>query len=113
MLLMAGFLLFYIQPMKVMSKDIANGQEKYIANCLSCHGEKGYGDGPIAASLAKAPADINAKFKTSWKPANRLVRRILVGKPETGMPAFNTTLSEKDAQDILAYVRSIDPLFTK
>ncbi len=100
-------LLYYTQPFKKMSTDVVNGQSKYTQNCLSCHGDKGYGDGPLAASFTKKPNNINEKFKTTWKPDNRLTRRILVGKPDSGMPAFEGILSEKDAEDILAYVRSI------
>ena len=48
-ILMASGLYYYIQPLKNMSSDEANGKTKYIDNCLSCHGEKGYGDGPLAA----------------------------------------------------------------
>ena len=88
--------------------DEVNGKNKYDVNCLSCHGDKGYGDGPVAASLNPEPSDINTKFKTTWKPDNRLTRRILVGKPKSGMPSFKGIISEKDAEDILAYLRTIE-----
>lgn len=103
-------LAYYTQPFKTMSSDVANGKIKYQQNCVSCHGEKGYGDGVLATTFEEdnRPSDINTKFKKSWKPDNRLARRILVGKPDTGMPAFKGSLSEKDAEDVMAYLRTVD-----
>jgi len=98
---------YYIQPFKSMSTNTANGKIQYNQNCLSCHGKKGLGDGPLAASLSKRPKNINKKFKDIWKPDNRLTRQILLGKPKSGMPAFKGVLSESDAEDIIAYVRTI------
>ena len=103
----AGFFA-YAKPFKQISMDVANGAVKFKENCISCHGEKGYGDGPLASTFDKKPNDINKKFKKTWIPDNRLSRRILVGKPDTGMPAFKGKLTEKDAEDILTYVRSLE-----
>ncbi|MGB0866419.1 MAG: c-type cytochrome [Granulosicoccaceae bacterium] len=100
-------LLYYTKPYKTLSTDVVNGESKYKQYCLSCHGERGLGDGLLVGTLEKRPSDINEKFKTDWKPDNRLTRRILIGKPDTGMPAFKNVLSEKDAEDILAYVRTL------
>jgi mono/diheme cytochrome c family protein len=37
--------------------DLA-GRETFIRYCASCHGSEGRGDGPLAASLTKPPADL-------------------------------------------------------
>jgi mono/diheme cytochrome c family protein len=44
-------------PIKGDAAATALGQRLYKQNCVSCHGDKGKGDGPAAASLAKAPAN--------------------------------------------------------
>lgn len=36
------------------------GREVYLRHCASCHGEAGRGDGPVASSLQRAPADLTA-----------------------------------------------------
>lgn len=36
----------------------ASGHDLYTTFCQSCHGEGGKGDGPLAADLAKKPADL-------------------------------------------------------
>jgi mono/diheme cytochrome c family protein len=41
------------------SRDVA-GRDLYLRHCASCHGPEGRGDGPIAGSLKRAPADLTA-----------------------------------------------------
>jgi mono/diheme cytochrome c family protein len=43
----------------------ASGQEMFKAYCASCHGEDAKGDGPAAAALKQAPADLTALAKTN------------------------------------------------
>lgn len=40
------------------SPKAAAGRAYYEAFCLACHGEGGQGDGPMAQSLTKPPADL-------------------------------------------------------
>jgi mono/diheme cytochrome c family protein len=37
-----------------------SGQALYEQHCVSCHGTKGEGDGPMAASQPKPPANLTA-----------------------------------------------------
>lgn len=37
--------------------DLA-GRDAFLRYCASCHGESGRGDGPMAASLTRPPADL-------------------------------------------------------
>ncbi len=36
----------------------ASGEEMYLNYCASCHARSGNGDGPVAASLKRRPADL-------------------------------------------------------
>src|SRR5689334_18602666 len=38
-------------------EGVAEGKKLYMTNCSACHGNKGKGDGPAAASLKPKPAD--------------------------------------------------------
>lgn len=42
-----------------------NGPEMFKTWCASCHGEQGRGDGPAAAALKTAPADLTQLAKKS------------------------------------------------
>jgi len=57
--------LFFIAPTTGMFASVANAQaarefskDEFLQSCASCHGVTGRGDGPVAKSLAKAPADL-------------------------------------------------------
>ncbi|MBI1416371.1 MAG: c-type cytochrome [Limimaricola sp.] len=38
--------------------SVASGRAMFMENCAACHGDDAKGDGPLAASLAKAPANL-------------------------------------------------------
>jgi mono/diheme cytochrome c family protein len=40
------------------AKDVADGQHDFERYCASCHGKEGTGNGPVAKSLAKPPANL-------------------------------------------------------
>ena len=42
-----------------------SGRDTYLRLCASCHGTEGKGDGPLAGSLAKPPADLTQLAKRS------------------------------------------------
>lgn len=92
--------------------DAAKGQTLFATRCASCHGDKGAGDGPIAAGL---PADqkprnlqggdmkfatTDAKFKELMKKGGAAVGLSML------MPA-QADLSDGDIDNILAYVNSL------
>jgi mono/diheme cytochrome c family protein len=41
-----------------MERDLPTGAEDFATYCAACHGAGGKGDGPAAAGLARAPADL-------------------------------------------------------
>lgn len=42
----------------VAEEPVADGRAFFVANCASCHGAEGRGDGPLAAGFDPAPADL-------------------------------------------------------
>ncbi|WP_425460467.1 c-type cytochrome [Leptospira ognonensis] len=49
--------------------EIAKGEEIFLQNCASCHGEKGAGDGAAAAALNPKPRNFKAPV-SEWKNGN-------------------------------------------
>lgn len=52
--------------------DIARGQSLYVDHCASCHGSSGQGDGPGAAGLSPAPANLADHDYTAGRVAQAL-----------------------------------------
>jgi len=97
--------------------SVARGRELYAAaGCAACHGERGRGDGPSAATLRDADglpiraADLRypARFKGGAEPVD-LYRTLMSGLDGTPMPSYATALGDdpRAPWDLVAYVRSL------
>lgn len=103
----------------------ATGAALYVSvGCVTCHGEKGHGDGPSMATLKDSigrpihPANLaSGQFKSGTK-AEDIYRTIVNGVPGTPMPAYGMQLIEKrrdgkmnddKAWALVAYVQSLGP----
>ena len=83
---------------------IANGKDLWAKHCKACHGAKGLGDGPKAASLKTLPGDFSAKDFQAYTDGE-LFFRSSAGRGE--MPAYDKKLPEvKDRWDLVAYMRT-------
>jgi mono/diheme cytochrome c family protein len=85
--------------------------------CSQCHGERGKGDGPAAATLkddwgnAIKPADLTYawSFKNGHKPED-LYRSVMGGLNGTPMPSYATSLLRaEDAWALVAWISSLSP----
>lgn len=82
----------------------ARAEVLYQANCASCHGPDGHGDGPTAATLRPSPRDFAGRpwrFEVS-KPSIRNV--IVNGVPGTAMMAAATAFSPSDIDALVDHV---------
>lgn len=87
--------------------DVAEGGRLYKENCATCHGERGLGDGPSAATLnPKPPAIGDAKAMYGVTPA-MIYRKTAVGVTGTAMPAFASKLSTEQRWNIVMYLGSL------
>lgn len=87
------------------------GRARYATHCAVCHGESGRGDGPSAAGFATRPADLTDGRLMNPLPDDFLVRVIRQGGPaeglSAGMPPFAAFLTDADAREVIAYLRSL------
>jgi mono/diheme cytochrome c family protein len=71
-------------PVLPASVDERRGQQLYAANCASCHGPRGAGDGPGAASLMPPQSDLSShEYATA-----RVVDALWNGVAGTAMQAW-------------------------
>ncbi|GJL64535.1 MAG: hypothetical protein NPIRA04_31890 [Nitrospirales bacterium] len=86
--------------------DPKNGRTIFEANCVTCHGERGKGDGPTGAYLSPPPADLTSE-DVRTDPDAELLSIISNGIPDKGMPAWKSSLSVDQIRDVLAYIRTL------
>jgi mono/diheme cytochrome c family protein len=93
------------------AQNANEGKNLYSTYCVTCHGDRGKGDGVAAKGLPQKPAD-----HTNGAVMNQLDDKFLmdiiskgggaVGK-SSFMPAWGGSLNEQQIRDIIAYIRTI------
>lgn len=83
--------------------SLSRGAEVYQAQCASCHGALGAGDGPAGRGLDPAPAKLNDVLGLRGQSPLDFYRRVTIGVVGTAMPAFESRLSSDDRWAVAAY----------
>jgi mono/diheme cytochrome c family protein len=94
------------KAMKSATKaDLATGKELWAKHCKSCHGSKGLGDGPKAASLKTESGDFSsAAFQAGTD--GEIFYRTSKGRDE--MPAYEKKIPEAaDRWALVAFMRTM------
>src|SRR5439155_10742715 len=105
-----------LPPAPPLTPDrVARGAQLYKdADCATCHGDRGRGDGPSAPALKDEqglpirPTDLTRpeRFKVGGTPAD-LYRTLMTGLAGTPMPSYADALEPNQAWDLVAYVLSL------
>ncbi|WP_133611104.1 cytochrome c/FTR1 family iron permease [Aquabacterium commune] len=102
----AASLLLAAYPVPVAPRklpEIRLGQTLYQAQCASCHGAAGNGDGPLAPNLDPKPIAFTDRERAATRSLMALYQVVSQGVPGTSMPAF-TALSDDDRWALAWYV---------
>ncbi|MDR6847714.1 mono/diheme cytochrome c family protein [Sphingomonas sp. BE270] len=96
-------------PLPATDTTIARGAVVYAANCLSCHGQAGKGDGAAGRGSTPSPFDIAwlSEMKISridgfmyWSIAEG-------GRPfSSAMPAFDTSLTKDEIWAVTRFIQA-------
>jgi high-affinity iron transporter len=93
-----------VNPVNPDTASVERGHRMYLANCSSCHGASGLGDGPAASGMLPAPGDLHGAVPDLSD--GTLAFRIGNGEVGTQMPAFAAVLTDSDRWDLVNYLRS-------
>ena len=89
-------------PLPLNAQDVLRGATLYARHCAVCHGIEAMGQGPMAADLTLAPADLTALSATNGGtfPTIRVVTRIDGRDPLAShgspMPLFGQLYERQD-----------------
>jgi mono/diheme cytochrome c family protein len=85
---------------------VAVGAEIFKANCASCHGNTGHGDGPAGAALVPVPKNL-AELQTQVGD-DYLFWRINTGKEGTAMVSWQDILTEEQIWQVISFLRTLE-----
>lgn len=87
--------------------DLAEGRRLYEANCSSCHGATGRGDGAQAAGLNPPPAPVGDAVAMADVTPAMMYRIISVGIAGTSMAGWSANLTPDQRWNLVAYINTL------
>lgn len=84
--------------------DTAEGHRLFAANCASCHGATGLGDGPAAHGLSTPVPPLGSTAQLPGLTPTLAYNVVSVGVRGTAMPPFATTLTAQQRWNVVNYV---------
>lgn len=87
---------------------VAKGKEVFAANCATCHGDAGKGDGPAGANLDPPPRDLTAADDYKYgHMALAVYRTGAYGIEGTGMAPLGDVLEPDEMWAVTHYVETL------
>lgn len=86
---------------------LSRGAEVYQAQCASCHGTVGRGDGAASAGLSPVPSDLTDFRNLADRTPLDFYRRVTIGVAGTAMPAFESRLSAEERWAVALYASAL------
>ena len=94
--------------------NLDQGKEIYFKYCHFCHGQKGYGDGPVGIALSPHPANFVEDRKRMAKTDEEMFKSVSegvhkdIGGEAMSMPRWQEILTDEERWNVLAYIRFLE-----
>jgi mono/diheme cytochrome c family protein len=89
-------------PIAADAASIGRGKAVYTAECETCHGASGKGDGPQAKDLEKNPGNLT---KLQGQSPGALFWKVTEGRKP--MPSLGQKLTEQQRWDVVNYIQTL------
>ncbi len=90
---------------------LADGKAIYDANCATCHGPNGAGDGPAGAALNPKPANFTDPAFWAKVSDEEIKKAIKEGGAAVGksplMAPWGGVLNDQQVDEVIAYIKSL------
>jgi mono/diheme cytochrome c family protein len=94
----------------VTADEAITAEKMFQDTCAKCHGPKGFGDGPSAATLDTHPRNFHDCDLMAKDSDDKVFEEIKGGSISIGrsndMPAWGEALTDDEIRGLLAYVRN-------
>jgi mono/diheme cytochrome c family protein len=96
-------------PLPETDEVLSEGRGVFLGSCAQCHGADGRGDSNIGRHMDPPAADLNSSYVQHWSDAE-LFWIIQNGVRFTGMPAWQSSISENDTWSLARFIHSLPRL---
>lgn len=100
-------------PLPDLGYNAREGRALFRHYCATCHGAEGRGDGFNAFNLDPKPRDLSEEEFQGEKSDDELADVIMIGGGAAGlstaMPPWGGTLSKRQVQNLVIYLRTLEP----
>ena len=84
--------------------DTLAGHELYVKQCAECHKESGEG-GEVVVDGRKMKADNLTDERRKKLTDEKIIKTMVDGIPDEGMPSYKDKLSEGEMREVVKYIR--------
>jgi mono/diheme cytochrome c family protein len=96
-------------PLHSSDDILAKGKSLYVVGCAPCHGAKGKGDGPAAATLTRddkpiVPADLESPGIQQQSDGSMFWK---VNEGRSPMPSWKNSITDQQIWMVILYIRSM------
>ena len=92
-----------VNPLPRSMANLSRGQRVFNIYCITCHGERGYGDGPVVNPFP-IPKSLQSDAMLKWNDGHLFH---VITKGQGVMPSYAQQIQAEDRWAVIHYVRAL------